>query len=302
MKIALLTGATGFIGRACVAPLIARGFTVHAVSHRPDAANAAPEGATLYHVDLHDTAAVRRLLMEVRPSHLLHAAWDLTPGKYLNAPENVEWLGSSLELIRTFASTGGTRVVAAGSSFEYDPRFGYCSERITPLAPSSLYGACKRALGELLESASGPLGLSAAWGRIFFVYGPHEHPRRLVASVIRSLLAGERARCSHGNQVRDFLHAADVGDALAAVLDSLVTGAVNIASGRPVALRDLIFRIASRLDGEDRIDLGAVPVPADEPPLLVADVRRLAREVGWAPSLDLDTGLEQTIQWWRARA
>ena len=88
-------------------------------------------------------------------------------------------------------------------------------------------------------------------------------------------------------------------DAFVALLESGVSGPVNIASGRPLALRELIYRIAAKFDRDDLIQLGAMSTSPDEPPLLVADVRRLHDEVGWAPKYDLDTGLEQTIDWWK---
>jgi nucleoside-diphosphate-sugar epimerase len=118
--------------------------------------------------------------------------------------------------------------------------------------------------------------------------------------VVQSLLRGEPARCSHGNQIRDFLHVEDAAAAFVALLDAeTVAGAVNIASGRPVALKDLIGSIAVELGREDLIRLGAVPAQANEPPLLLADVARLRDEVGWQPRYTLETGLAQTVEWWR---
>jgi nucleoside-diphosphate-sugar epimerase len=142
-------------------------------------------------------------------------------------------------------------------------------------------------------------GMTSAWGRVFFLYGPYEHPERLVASVVRSLLAGEPARCSHGNQIRDYLFAQDVADAFVALLDSNLTGPVNIASGQPVALKDIVTRIGSLVGRADLIRLGAIPPAATDTPLVVADVTRLSRELAWRPRFDLDRGLERTIAWWR---
>ena len=188
----------------------------------------------------------------------------------------------------------------AGTCAEYDWQYGYCSEQVTPLAPATLYGTCKHSLQIVLDSFARQTGLSAAWGRIFFLYGPHEHPSRLISSVIVSLLKGEPARCSHGNQIRDFLYVEDVADAFTALLESDITGPVNVASGGPIALRDIIYKIAEKIDREDLIQLGVVPVSSHEPHLLVADVSRLTDEVGWMPKYNLDRGLEQTIAWWRS--
>jgi nucleoside-diphosphate-sugar epimerase len=141
--------------------------------------------------------------------------------------------------------------------------------------------------------------LSSAWGRIFFQFGPHEHPDRLVASVIRHLLRNQEAWCTHGRQIRSFLHVADVGAAFAQLLDSDVQGAVNIGSDERIAVADLIGRIALEIGRPDLVRLGARSSAADEPPLLVPDVHRLRDEVQWRPQFSLSAGLSDTIAWWR---
>ena len=296
MKRIVLTGATGFIGRQCLSLLAARDNEVHAVSI--DVPQQNPTGIHWHQVDLLEAEQAKNLMATIRPSHLLHFAWYTIPGLYWTSLENIRWVQASLDLLQAFASNGGERVVIAGTCAEYDWNYGFCSERITPLAPATLYGTCKHALQTMLRAFAGQTNLSTAWGRIFFLYGPHEHPDRLVPSVIRSLLRGEPAFCSHGHQIRDLLHVEDVADAFVALLESNVTGPVNIASGQPVSIRDVIYMIAAEFNREDLIQLGALPTPHNDPPLLVADVRRLRHEVGWAPRYDLETGLKQTIEWW----
>ncbi|HEY0101152.1 MAG TPA: NAD(P)-dependent oxidoreductase [Pyrinomonadaceae bacterium] len=318
MRKVLLTGATGFIGRHCLRALVAAGGSfdeVHAVSTRGDACDSAREPAVDFNsaatkasvvrwhrANLLSNEDVQRVLAEVQPSHLLHLAWYAEPGKYWTSPVNEEWLRASERLLREFVERGGERVVVAGTCAEYDWNDGgYCSERATRLAPATLYGKCKDALRNALEELARDTGLSAAWGRIFFLYGTHEHPQRLVASVIRSLLREEVARCTHGEQLRDFLYVQDVADAFVALLESDVRGAVNIASGEVVNLKTVIERIAEKLDRPHLIRLGALPAPAGEPKLLAADVSRLRDEVRWSPRYTLDAGLEATINWWRAQ-
>jgi nucleoside-diphosphate-sugar epimerase len=99
--------------------------------------------------------------------------------------------------------------------------------------------------------------------------------------------------------LRDFLYVRDTADALAALLDADVSGAVNIASGVPVTLQGVIAEVAGQLQRPDLIRLGALPAPANDPPLLLADVARLRDEVGWSPRYDLAGGLAETINWWK---
>ncbi|HEX8129459.1 MAG TPA: NAD(P)-dependent oxidoreductase [Pyrinomonadaceae bacterium] len=309
MRKVLLTGATGFIGRHCLPALAAAGFEeIHAVSTRTatDGEQAlAPEAAATsvrwHRANLLAGDEAGRLIAEVRPTHLLHMAWYAEPGKYWTSPLNEDWLRASIRLFGAFAEHGGERVVAAGTCAEYDWNYGYCSESETPIAPATLYGKCKHALHEALAALAHEHNVSAAWGRIFFLYGTHEHPQRLVSSVIGALLRGEPARCTHGEQLRDFLYVRDVADAFVALLTSDVRGAVNIASGRTVALKDVVGEIGRALDSAHLVRLGELPAPAGEPPLLAARVERLTREVGWSPRYDLRAGLQETIEWWRNR-
>lgn len=296
MKRVLITGANGFIGRHCLPLLEAQAFEVHAISSRKMTA----KGSNIYwhEIDLLDFSKTEALIGEVQPGYLLHFAWYTVPGRYWTSTENLRWLQGSIGLIQEFIRHGGKRMVIAGTCAEYDWRYGYCSETMTPLAPTTLYGLCKHALQLIVTDVSKQTGVSAAWGRIFFVFGPHEPQDRLVAYVIRSLLHGEAACCSHGRQIRDFLYVRDVADAFVTLLESGVSGPLNIGSGQPIFLRELIYGIAAKLNRNDLIQLDARAMTREEPPLLVPDVRRLYHEVGWRPKYSLEKALEHTISWW----
>jgi len=297
----LVTGGTGFIGRAAVHALTSRGREVHAVSSRA-ALPANSERLTWHHADLLDPAATARVMDEVQPSDLLHLAWDLRPGAWAGTGAHLDWLRASLTLVERFAAAGGRRVITAGTCAEYDWSDGHCAEARTPLRPATLYGAAKLAVGQVVEAYARQVGISAASGRVFFTFGPGEHPDRLVAAVVRAVLDGRPAECTHGRQQRDFLFVADVADALAALLDSDVSGAVNIGSGVAIPVRDLVGLAGELMARPDLVRLGARQVATEEPPLVVADISRLRAEVGWTPRTTLRGGLEQTIDWWQQRA
>lgn len=298
MKRVLLTGAGGFVGRRCVPELLARGYEVHTVGRPAAPTDEDPAGLHHHAVDLLDAASVRALLTKVAPTHMLHLAWYTEHGKFWTAVENLAWVGASLSLFEAFAAAGGRRVVAAGTCVEYAPEGDApCQEFSTPLAPTTLYGACKHATRTALEAFARQEGMSHAWGRLFFPYGPGEPGARLVPSVARALLAGEPALCTHGRQVRDFIHVEDAAAAFVALLDSGVEGAVNVASGRPVTLAEVVGKVAASAGRPDLVRLGARPAPAGEPHALYADARRLREEVGWSPRRGLDEGIAETVEW-----
>jgi nucleoside-diphosphate-sugar epimerase len=298
LKRILVTGGTGFIGRHTLALLPERGYEVHAVVPNADE-SARAEGARVLVADLLEPGAPARVIEEVRPTHLLHMAWYVEPGQVWASLLNVRWVEASLALLRAFGEAGGHRAVFAGTCSEYGhPPDGICRE-VTPLAPTNLYGESKAALGRLALATSAELGLSAAWPRIFFAYGPHEHPRRLVSSVARNLLLGQPAPCSHGRQVRDYLLTDDISAALVEILESDFEGPVNIGSGDGVSLRELVSGLATIIGRPELVEFGAIDAGPNEPPVLVADVGRLRDELDWTPSYDLAGGLERTAEWWR---
>ncbi len=299
MKV-LVTGGSGFIGQYCLAQLHARGYEVHAVS---SVARPGTSAVQWHQASLLDAAQTKMLVREVKPSHLLHLAWYTKHGRYWTAPENLSWAQGSLGLIREFTEAGGERLVVAGTCAEYDWSLGgVCREGVTPLVPATLYGTYKHALQLMLDSWCKQAGLSGAWGRVFSLYGPGENPQRLVASVITALLKREVATCGNSGLIRDYSHAEDVASAFVSLLDSKLEGPVNIGSGESATLHDIVEAIASKLDGRDLIKF-RVPPPGSsgEPELLVPDITRLL-STGWKRRFDLDSGLDDTINWWREQA
>jgi nucleoside-diphosphate-sugar epimerase len=295
----LVTGASGFIGMHCLQPLLAAGHEVVATfrSKQPPAI----DGVTWVESDLLRPGEPEALLSRLRPGLLLHAAWYVEPGKMIEAEDNLRWTAASLELLRQFRAHGGKRCVFVGSCYEYDWRYGYCSEDFTPTRPDTLYGAAKVALSTAMLQYCKSVGLSGAWARLFFLYGPHENPRRLVPAVILSLLRGEPAKSSHGLQVRDYMHVQDAAEGVVALLQSAVVGAYNIASGNVTTIRTIVQRIGHIVGRPELLQIGALPARANDLPLVVGDPDKTKREIGWQSRIDLDTGLTTTIDWWRTR-
>ncbi len=305
----LVTGASGFIGRWSLQPLRAAGCEVHAVVSPREFAQGDEffRGVDVRRADLTDPQAIDALIEAVRPTDLLHFAWIATPGLYRQSAQNPRWLAASRHLLDSFRRCGGMRAVGAGSCAEYDwSQAAVCNERTSALVPdetgtafASPYAACKIALMRLLDELGAAGAVSTAWGRIFFQYGPGEHRERLVASVITRLLSGQEAPCTHGRQIRSFLHVQDVGAAFAALLLGEVQGAVNIGSSERIAIADLLGRVARQIGRPELLRLGARSAAPEEPAVLVPDIGRLRDEVGFNPAWTLDEGLADTIRWWR---
>ncbi|OXM84346.1 NAD-dependent epimerase/dehydratase family protein [Paenibacillus rigui] len=292
----LVTGGNGWIGRYVVPILLELGYEVHATYRRTPLLHIP---CTWHQADLLRTEEAEELMMKVKPARLLHLAWEAVPPECYRAPANYAWVKASMGLIESFAGYGGQRVVVAGTCAEYRWANGYLSESSTPLTYATPYAACKNRFRSWLDSYSADTGLSWGWGRIFHLYGPHDPGNRLISAIIYSLLSKEEVRCTHGNQYRDFLHAADAADALVRLLLSDVEGTVNIASGESVQVKKLAALIEDSIGEQGRIRFGAIPFPKGEPLFVGAHTGRLRRELCWQPKFTLEEGLEATIAWWR---
>jgi nucleoside-diphosphate-sugar epimerase len=301
MKKVLLTGARGFIGTHCLEVLVKRGYEVHAISAK-GRWNSAGSDVNWHHADLHNAEQIVRLLTEVRPQYLLHLAWYVEHGVYWNSPENLRWVRSSLSLLQAFIDAGGRRVVTAGSCAEYDWNYGYCREDLTPLNPATLYGVCKDALQKMSAAACREAGISSAWGRLFYLYGPGEKEKRLVPAVVKSLLRGEEALCTDGEQLRDYLYVKDAAEAFIAILESNLEGPVNIASGKAIKLKDLISELGKEAGNENMVKYGTIKADAADPPVLLADTDRLKNGIDWQPHYSLEQGIKETVKWWKSKS
>jgi nucleoside-diphosphate-sugar epimerase len=300
MKV-IVTGGSGYIGRHALSPLVDSGCEVYAISRQRDVDFKWPRGVRVITLDLFDDAARQKMFAEISPQWLLHLAWYAEHGKFWEAKENIAWLSLSIRMLGEFAQYGGRRVVVSGTCAEYRWNGEPCREASTPLEPRSLYGICKATLFKFLEAGAGRLGLSYAWGRIFLLYGSSESEARLIPATARALLEGRPALCTHGEQIRDFMHVEDVARALVRILTSGVRGPVNIGSGEPISIAQAVGELAQRAGRAHLLRLGALPPRDDDVPVLIPDIARLRDEVGFRPALSLAEGLQKTLAWWEDR-
>jgi len=289
----LLTGPGGLIGRQAISALRAQGFTAVALGH----CNRSEGADVTLQADLLDPIARRTAVQTAQSDHLLHLAWQTAPTEALNADRNRAWQGATVALVREFARLGGKRAVCVGSCAEYDWSFETLHET-TPLAPNGPYGQAKADTGRELMAMAADAGLSLAWARVFFCYGPGERAGRLLGDLIAGLARGESVACTDGRQQRDFLHSGDVARALARILRSDLVGAINVGSGTATPVRQVIQETASQFGRPDLVRLGAIERAPNDPAKLVADISKLA-ELGFKPRFDIATGVADCIEQFR---
>jgi nucleoside-diphosphate-sugar epimerase len=277
----LVTGGSGFLGRQIVAALRAQGAEVCAPARQE--------------ADLLSDAGRRVAVGAARAELLVHAAWITRPGAYWHSTGNVDWVTASIDLARRFAAAGGRRIVFAGTCAEYDWSCpgGAPWPESRPCRPHTPYGAAKL----LAWTALCRLGIPAANARLFWPVGPHEHPDRLLPSLVRAALTGHPVATGPAALTRDLIDVRDAAEAVARVALGTVRGVVNIGSGRAVRLGDL----AAAVGGAARLGVGARSLPPGEPLCLLPDISRLRRATGFTPRIPLHQTIADAFTHWQAQ-
>jgi nucleoside-diphosphate-sugar epimerase len=187
--------------------------------------------------------------------------------------------------------------IGAGSQAECGPQQAPLSDR-TWCTPVNPFGVAKLSALFIARQRAHELGLRFNWARILSVYGPYDGEGTLVVSTIRRILRGEPLAFTAGSQTWDFLYADDAARAMQLVADRGKPDAIyTIGSGQPTPLRDFIRALTAKFGVSADPYLGHQRIPSGSPTYLVADITRLREEFGWEPVVDVEEGLDRTIQY-----
>jgi nucleoside-diphosphate-sugar epimerase len=285
----LVTGGSGFIGRRCLEGLVARGHDVVAVTHADDA-HAMP-GVTWERADLLEAGVPEQLAAGVRATHLLHLAWYTKSPEYWHSKRNDDWARASVQLARAFVVAGGRRIVAAGTCAEYAWLGERCVEDQTPLQPATHYGATKHRTHGAIAALARDAGISLAWLRSFFVYGPGEEAGKLVSSSAERIRAGETVSLAQPQRRLDFVHVDDVAEAFSGLVDSDAGGPFNVGTGSGTSIREVVEALGVALGSAPRIEC----LDGKHEPDVVADTGRLRGALPWRPR-DVGQGVGSIVE------
>ena len=271
MRLVLLTGATGFVGRHVLRQLSEMDLKVRLVvrenkfTHDENYKCIESVIATkdLFAEDSQWWANVCKGV-----DIIIHVAWYAEPGKYLESSRNLDCLAGTLAMAKGAAQAKVKRYIGIGSCFEYDLSKGYLPVD-TPLRPLTPYAGAKAAAFLALSQWLPAQGVEFAWCRLFYLYGEGEDSRRFVPYLRSNLESGKIAELTSGNQIRDFLEIREAAKMIIHVSLSQIHGPINICSGVPITVRDFAERIADEYGRRDLLSFGTRPNNLVDPSCVV---------------------------------
>ncbi len=295
---AVVTGGTGFIGRALVSELLRRGWNVECLSRSRPAASAV--GLTFRSVDLLDP---RWAAAALRACGSVDVLWHLGAALPTQspAPSHDEYVRANadapLRLFEEALSIGVGRVVFASSVTVIGRPVERPIVETHPAHPASSYAVTKLGGERFAETLRETRGLNVASLRIASCYGPGMHDGSVLPRFARAAVRGERLRWfGDGSRTQSFVHVTDVVRALMLAAEGTATGVFNIAGPDSISMRALAELIVRLVPGTASVaEAAGIPDPQEDE-RWEFDAGRAAAALGFAPAIDLREGLAGYLQ------
>jgi UDP-N-acetylglucosamine/UDP-N-acetyl-alpha-D-glucosaminouronate 4-epimerase len=308
MRTVLVTGGAGFIGSHLAHALVARGDRVRVLDDlstgKAANLNDVQKSVELIEGNIADAAVVERAVRGVEL--IFHEAAIASVPKSVEDPLTTHsaCVTGTLNVLDAARRAGVRRVVYAASSAAYGDT-PVSAKRETDLpAPISPYGAAKLAAEYYCQACAATYGIETVCLRYFNIFGPRQDPSSpysgVISLFITALLAGRQPTIfGDGLQSRDFCYVGNVVQAnlLAGEKPGVCGQVFNIGSGRATTLLELLETLG-RL-------IGVQPEPKLAPPRAgdiresLADITQARKFLGYEPTVGLEEGLEQTLDFYR---
>ncbi len=311
MKV-LVTGAVGFIGSGLCERLLRDGLTVTGIDNFDDFYDPAVKRRNiqdclsnrnfkLFEADIRDAAAVDKAMAKGLDV-IVHLAAKAGVRPSIEQP-----------LLYADVNINGTMVLLEAARKYKTPKFifgssssVYGNNKKVPFSeddnvdfPISPYAATKKA-GELICHTCHHLyGTSITCLRFFTVYGPRQRPDLAIHKFARLIEQGKPVPVfGDGSMMRDFTYIDDIIDGTVAAMNKCGGFDIyNLGESQPISVNDLITRLENALGKKAVIQ--HLPLQPGDVNRTYADITRAARDLGYRPKTDIDTGLAQFVRWLR---
>ena len=310
----LVTGGTGYIGSTAVDILLSQGYEISILDDCSTGhADTVPAGISFIQGSLLNAGDLAQALVGV--DAVMHFAGKSLVGESVEKPDlyhqvNVD---GSRNLLDQMHMSGVKKLVFSSSAATYgEPKVVPIVET-APTKPTNPYGATKLAIDQMITTEAASRGIAAASLRYFNVAGAlkstrgwlaerHNPETHLIPNVLRSTaenpvkIFGSDWPTSDGTCIRDYVHVVDLIDAHIKALENLkpaVHEIYNLGSGDGYSVREVVAA-ASKAAGFEIPTLDS-PRRAGDPAVLIADINKAKRNLGWSPTRGIETMVADTL-------
>ena len=292
----LITGGAGFLGSWLTRVFCSFGYTPTLLS-RPSTSINRLSGLPEIEIIRAEVGAWGEAIKLVQPSAMIALDWSGVGNAHrnkLNQHKNVERILGVAALAK---GAGIEQYIGFGSQAEIGPLHSRIYE-YSPCNPTTQYGKAKCETREGLTKLFSDTQVKFSWGRIFSTYGQMDSSNWLIPQMIESFKKQKKFEMTKGEQIWNYLHAYDFATAVIKILKSNTNlEVINIADPTPCKLIDIGIGIAQKMNSEELLQVGSVSYRDDQVMQLVPDVSKLL-SLGWKPEDNLDSGLQQLINWY----
>jgi UDP-glucuronate decarboxylase len=304
---ALVTGGAGFLGSHLCDRLLNDGYSVICVdnyysSTKENIAHLLDNPR--FEVIRHDVTFP--LYIEV--DEIYHLACPASPIHYQRDPVQTTKTAvhGSINMLGLAKRTGAKILLTSTSEIYGDPLVHPQTEdywgNVNPIGPRACYDEGKRAAETLFFDYHRQHNLKIKVVRLFNTYGPRMHPHdgRVVSNFVVSALTGKPITIyGEGQQTRSFCYVDDLINGLIAMMNSAdeVTGPINLGNPGEFTIAELAAEVIKQTGVNPGLEY--LPLPPDDPTRRQPDITRAKQTLGWEPTIELESGLAMTIEYFR---
>ncbi|WP_278846934.1 NAD-dependent epimerase/dehydratase family protein [Brachyspira pilosicoli] len=288
MKKVIVTGITGAIGQYISEPLKEFGFEVYGIGRR----DFDTSDFNYIKVDINNYFEIENIFNKIQAKYLIHLAWDLSKG-YFHSNANFDMLVSSINILKYFKNNGGKKAIYIGTYAEYSFD-NVPAKEYDRLNPTTIYAKCKNYLREIAELYCKSNNIDFCWARLFNTYGENDNNTRLFPYIIRSLKNNQKVSINHSQLYKDYVYSGDVAKILSLIINSNITGIINVCSGNSIKLKDLAIMISEKLGKIDLLELNEFDT--SEPLKSIGDNSRIVNELKFTNYVDINKIIDILIE------
>lgn len=300
MSIAVVTGANGFIGTALVKELSNRSFQVYAVVRNKQSNVLKIKDIPNVHIVYCDMENIDELPMYIceQADVFYHLAWagstGAERGDYILQLQNVKL---TLDAVGVAKKLGCKRFIGAGTLAEYDvqaysPLNGSTPNRV------SCYGVAKMSAHYMSKAECCQQEIEHVWAFLSNTYGEGNFTSNFINFAVKTMLSGNKANFTSGEQYYDFVHVKDTAQGIACIGEKGKNNcSYYIGSGHPAKLKEFIIQIRDVIDPSIKLYLGAIPFNGVSHSLDVFQCKKLMEDTDYQPLISFKDGILNTVEW-----